>query len=144
MATCAHCEKRVLARGLCGLHYKRFMRGENLFEHNKGNQSLPRGGLAQLGLHKHHPFYLSWVNMKTRCDNPNSTQYYWYGGRGITYDPSWREFANFYSDMIDGWSLGLTLDRTDVNGNYSKDNCCWIPASQQAQNRRPREDRPLL
>ena len=31
---------------------------------------------------------------------------------------------------------GYTVERLDVNGHYSPDNCKWIPNKQQVQNRR--------
>lgn len=116
------------------------MRGEDVYSsaHEKRNQSLPRGGLAELNLGAKHPFYVSWVNMKTRCENPNSTQYPWYGGRGISYCERWKKFWNFYEDMFAEWGSGLTLDRIDPEGNYEPDNCRWIPQAAQAKNRRPR------
>lgn len=75
--------------------------------------------------------------MKTRCDNPKSTQYPWYGGRGISYDPRWIEFRVFHEDMWVDWAEGLSIDRKDNELNYSKANCRWIPLSDQAKNRRP-------
>lgn len=132
------CLRPVLARGLCGLHYKRFRAGHDINDHVKGQQSLPRGGLAKLGLHKHHPFYMAWVNMKTRCDNPKSTQYPWYGAQGITYDERWAQFTEFYRDMWDGWDEGLSLERDDNYLQYDKFNCSWIPLADQAKNRGPK------
>lgn len=101
---------------------------------------MVRGQLEKLGLHKHHPFYLAWANMKTRCDNVKSTQYKWYGGRGITYEQRWKVFQNFYDDMWSSWVRHLTLDRRENNEDYSKDNCRWANHEAQANNRRPRKD----
>lgn len=131
-----NCERKVLAKGLCGLHYKRMRAGKSLDEHDTLFQSVPRGGLAALGLTKHHPFYLAWVNMKTRCDNPKSTQWEWYGGRGITYDKRWRAFSEFHRDMWEDWALHLTLDRVDSELHYNRANCRWATMTQQALNRR--------
>ncbi|CAK0777690.1 hypothetical protein CCP3SC15_580010 [Gammaproteobacteria bacterium] len=103
-----------------------------------GSLRVVRGGLSKLGLHKHHPFYMAWVNMKTRCDNPKSTQYPWYGARGITYCEEWKSFEVFHQDMFEDWRYEWTLDRIDTNGNYSYLNCRWVPVSLQAKNRRPR------
>ncbi|RLA64408.1 MAG: hypothetical protein DRQ78_06085 [Epsilonproteobacteria bacterium] len=76
------------------------------------------------------PIYAVWQTMKQRCDNDNNPKYPRYGGRGITYDPRWSEFENFYTDMKDGYKNGLTIDRKDNDGNYTKDNCRWISGSE--------------
>jgi hypothetical protein len=102
----------------------------------EGSTRLVRGELASLGLYKYHPFYMAWVNMKTRCDNPNSTQYPWYGGRGITYDPAWKVFRNFYNDMWYLWERGYELDREDNSKNYNHDNCRWTTHKANCNNRR--------
>lgn len=78
--------------------------------------------------------YHIWVSMKQRCDNPNQTEYSSYGGRGISYDPRWSVFAEFFSDM-GKCPVGYSIERIDVNGDYTKDNCTWIPLRQQQDNR---------
>ncbi len=132
-----NCSRNILAKGLCGLHYKRMRVGKKLDGTDWNQQSLPRGGLALLGLTKHHPFYMAWVNMKTRCDNPAATQWEWYGKRGIRYCDAWKQFVVFYNDMFPKWWPGASLDRIDTNGNYEPNNCRWIPISFQVNNRRP-------
>jgi hypothetical protein len=64
-----------------------------------------------------------------------SESYEDYGGRGITYDPSWNDFSVFLADMGDV-PEGLTLDRKDPNGNYNKENCHWADWFTQAANKR--------
>lgn len=84
------------------------------------------------------PEYRSWQSMKERCRNPNAPGYENYGGRGITYDPSWEEFENFYKDMGKR-PEGMEIDRIDVNKNYNKDNCRWSDGTIQTFNKRKRK-----
>lgn len=79
--------------------------------------------------------YYSWKSMKQRCNNPKNKQYHDYGGRGITYDPRWESFENFYNDMGEKPG-GMSLDRVDVDGNYCKENCRWTTWSVQMHNKR--------
>ncbi len=80
--------------------------------------------------------YSVWENMKCRCDKVGNKSYQDYGGRGITYDLKWSNFINFYEDMGEKYQEGFTLERLDVNGNYCKDNCEWVPQERQARNKR--------
>lgn len=73
--------------------------------------------------------------MKTRCTNPKNQDWEYYGGRGIIFDPSWKEFKNFYTDMGDAPN-NLTLDRSDCNGLYCKANCRWATHHEQRMNQR--------
>jgi hypothetical protein len=78
--------------------------------------------------------YLAWGNMKRRCNDPTNKSYANYGGRGISYDKRWERFENFYEDMKDTYADNLTLDRIDVDANYSKENCRWADKKTQANN----------
>jgi len=59
-----------------------------------------------------------------------------YAGRGITCDDKWKTFEGFWEDMEEGYSENLELDRINVNGNYTKDNCRWADKAVQAFNKR--------
>lgn len=81
------------------------------------------------------PVYRTWADMIQRCTNPKNNGFQNYGGRGIQIDPDWMQFLNFLKDMGEP-EPGMTLERKDVNGNYCKSNCCWIPRAKQNQNKR--------
>ncbi len=86
------------------------------------------------------PIYNVWAQMIARCTNKQSAAYCGYGGRGILVCQRWRKFGEFYADMGDP-PAGLSLDRKNNDGHYSKRNCRWATRSQQAKNRvaRPRD-----
>lgn len=90
------------------------------------------------GLYK-SPVYKIWQNMTTRCYNPNTPYYPYYGGRGIGVCGRWlgeNGFQNFYEDIGKYWQKGLTLDRKDTNGHYEPSNCRWATDEEQVQNSR--------
>lgn len=91
-------------------------------------------------------FYGIWNTMKNRCSNPNVRSYSNYGGRGITVDARWHQFEAFYEDMYESYVdhcnqfgqtvAGTQLDRIDNYKGYSKDNCRWVTAKENSNNKR--------
>ena len=82
------------------------------------------------------PIYKKWEAMKRRCFNKNERCYKNYGSRGITVCERWLDFINFYEDTKDTFRPDLSLERIDNDGNYTPENCTWIPMSEQAKNKR--------
>jgi hypothetical protein len=81
--------------------------------------------------------YRIWSGMKTRCLNPRSKGYSYYGGRGITVCARWRDsFEAFYQDLGPRPSPQHSLERVDNDGNYEPGNVRWAQLSEQATNKR--------
>lgn len=79
-----------------------------------------------------------WHDMRRRCLDSKNSAWKNYGGRGIKVCDKWAQ--SFESFKI--WALAnefdrsLTLERKNVNGNYSPQNCCWVTRKRQFSNMR--------
>lgn len=80
--------------------------------------------------------YKSWSSMIQRCTNKNNPMYSYYGGRGISVCEKWLTFSGFFEDMGEKPGKDFSIERTNVNLGYCKENAIWIHKSQQSGNRR--------
>lgn len=92
--------------------------------------------------------YRLWQSMKARCYYEKDLSYHNYGGRGIKVCDEWLgkygfenfknwAFSNGYKEeVLPNGKNKWTLDRIDVNLNYSPDNCRFITIQDQMNNTR--------
>ena len=109
-------------------------------------KSIKNGNTKSCGCSQHlgthnltkHRFFNTYANMYNRCYNSSIRAYYWYGGRGITICEEWLDITNFihWAEETYPHIEGYTLDRIDVNKEYSPDNCRWTDRNTQAVNKR--------
>lgn len=89
--------------------------------------------------------HAAWMRMVSRCTDPKSKDYVYYGARGVTVCQQWLDsFSSFYNDLGPRPEGNFELDRKDPAGNYEPGNCQWIPRWSGKQrphkNRRPHAD----
>lgn len=91
---------------------------------NPGKRRIPR-------------IYNIWAGMKQRCTNPNVQRYPRYGGRGIRVCPEWADsFEAFQAwAMAAGYDDTKEIDRIDNDGDYTPENCRWVPHEAQQGNK---------
>lgn len=87
--------------------------------------------------------YRTWIRMLKRCYDPDTEGYKYYGGREdnpIQVCNSWADkitgFDDFLKDMGAAPSSKHSIERLDVNADYSASNCCWILNKLQQRNKR--------
>lgn len=85
-----------------------------------------------------HPLNKVLNSMKQRCYNENDKGFKYYGGRGISICNEWlNDFKAFYNWAIEnGYKSGLSIDRIDVNDNYTPKNCRFVSMEIQNVNKK--------
>ena len=100
--SCEHCYNPVVAKGLCGTHYKRFQR------HGDVTQSRP----TDWGKRDNHPLMDSWRQIRK-----------YRGTKEI--EPAWKDFWEFVKDVGERPTDKHRLVRLDQSKGYLKDNMLW-------------------
>ncbi len=87
------------------------------------------------------PEYLAWRNMLSRCYNKKDISFKSYGARGIEVCEEWcSDFEKFLSDVGVKPAPNYSLDRYNVNKNYTRENVFWREPYWQARNKGKRVD----
>lgn len=75
-----------------------------------------------------HPVYFIYKNIKRLCYSKTHRNYKNYGEQGIKMHVDWQNnFLNFYNWAIEaGYKEGYKLKRTNLNLDFTPENCKWI------------------
>lgn len=121
---CTFCEKECVKQTSNGHRaYTCGCQGKTAYRKN-GHGDTSRKGKREL--------YHKWVNMKTRCFNPNASQAKWYSSKKISIYKPWLSYKTFKAwAEANGFvpNTGLALGRKDHEKGYTPDNCEFISIS---------------
>jgi hypothetical protein len=88
----------------------------------------------------HHELFGRWCAMRHNCRSEKSSNYRFYGARGIDYPDKWNDFETFVLDVESTIGplpyVGAHFDRKNNDKSYSKRNICWSTPKENGNNRR--------
>lgn len=120
----------------------------NQLKRGKTTGCLKCAGIRKNNYNGKHFYEYSeyWIlsSMNSRCGNKNDKRYNDYGGRGITVCERWKGkggFINFMDDMGIRGNKSMSIDRINNNEGYCPENCRWVDAQTQCNNRRLKKSR---
>lgn len=81
--------------------------------------------------------YNIWHSMRLRCLTKGYRDYKYYGGRGVTVCPEWRDSYDAFRAwaVTHGFRKGLTIDRKHNDRGYEPDNCAFASMAEQCLNK---------
>lgn len=100
--------------------------------------------LEEIRISKSHnnKLYNQWAGMIYRCKYPSSTNYEYYGGKGIRVCKEWvDDYYAFYKWAIsNGYGENLEIDRINPEKDYMPENCRWLTHKDNSRNRGARKN----
>lgn len=81
-------------------------------------------------------------DMIRRCYNNRRWNYQYYGAKGIKVCDEWKQDFFVFREwaLESGYKIGLSIDRINLKGNYTPENCRWVDKHIQCSNRNKRSD----
>lgn len=131
--------KKALWKCRCDCGREVVVIGSNLLNGNTNSCGCYKSDMTSERMQTHGQsqtrLYHIWKNMRQRCGNPRKPDYQYYGGRGIKIDKRWDDYNEFEKwALANGYTDELTIDRINVDGNYTPENCRWVSMTEQARN----------